>query len=137
MQCLVPKSAKMCIFVRYFCMILHCFFCETFYVLFRIIYHLFCFIFSSKSCFFRVFREKKIIIMISPSETGSTRLISDNSGLTMHSGHLVVLVMVLRILFVDSRAVNGLILSFIITEVTLWVISTSYRPPVYWPKANC
>ena len=54
----------------FFGMLLYCFVVRLFYVLFRIIYHMFCSFFSSKIMCFHVFR-KTIIIMISPSGTAS------------------------------------------------------------------
>ena len=54
----------------FFCMILYCFVVRLFYILFRIIYHMFCSFVSSKIMGFHVFR-KNIIIMISPSGTAS------------------------------------------------------------------
>ena len=101
MQCLGPKLSKMCIFwtfFAWFCTVFLWDYLRTFSnYLSPILFHFF----LQKSCFFSCFSRKKRIIMIS----ASTRWISDNSGLTMHSGHLVV-VMVHRNLFVDSRAVN-------------------------------
>ena len=54
----------------FFGMLLYCFVVRLFYVLFRIIYHMFCSFCSSKIMCFHVFR-KTIIIMISPSGTAS------------------------------------------------------------------
>ena len=64
-----PNQQK-CVYFGFFGMILYCFVVRLFYVLFRIIYHMFCSFFSSKIMCFHVFR-KTIIIMISPSGTAS------------------------------------------------------------------
>ena len=64
-----PNQQK-CVYFGFFGMILYCFVVRLFYVLFRIIYHMFCSFFSSKIMCFHVFRNT-IIIMISPSGTAS------------------------------------------------------------------